>query len=156
MRNRGKKEDGKEERNEVRWGGIKPERFYREHCGARWKLQQSSNTTGTMQCCQRGTEKCGSVYLSDHINTHKKKNHTKRLIKTRWMDHTYWFADPKVFPENPKNIKNKYMINLVIVTASGKKRLMEVSLHSVSHVICVPMCWKWVSGQSYVQYAYCV
>lgn len=51
------------------------------------------------------------------------------------MDHTYWFADPKVFPENPKNIKNKYMINLVIVTASGKKGLMEVSHDLCAYVL---------------------
>lgn len=42
------------------------------------------------------------------------------------------------------------MINLVIVTASGEKKT------NGSHdMICVPICGRWVSGQSYVQYAYC-
>lgn len=53
------------------------------------------------------------------------------------MDHTYWFADPKVFPENPKNIKNKYMINLVIVTASGKKKTNgSLTSQHESHDLC--------------------
>lgn len=90
--------------------------------------------------CSAASEEQRNVGLSTYqfTLTHtRKKKHTKRLIKTRWMDHTYWFADPKVFPENPKNIKNKYTINLVIVTASGKKKTNgSLTSQHESHDLC--------------------
>lgn len=74
----------------------------------RCELQQSSSTTGTTRCCQ------GEMWVCLLISSHT-RSHTNTSIKTKCVDHTYWFVEPKVFPENPAKTKRKKEIHWVIV-----------------------------------------
>lgn len=60
-------------------------------------------------CTGEAWEKHGSAYSLVDTHTNYKNTHTHRQtrIKSKCDDLTYWFADPKVPPENPTKQKGR-------------------------------------------------